>query len=61
MNNSTPDMIYWIWLSLALGAGCRNSTEILDVTACNAKAIYEADEEKYIEWGIFKSTRSKSF
>lgn len=54
MNRNTSDMIYWLWFSLALGPGCRNSSEILDTTACNVKKIYAADEKQYIEWGCFK-------
>lgn len=54
MNNSSPDMIYWIWLSLALGPGCRNSTEILDVASFSAKTIYFADEAQLNHWNVFK-------
>ena len=44
-------VIYWLWLSLALGAGCKNSSEIIDACDCDAHNLY--DDE------LFKTTSAK--
>ena len=54
MNNYTDDMIYWIWLSTTLGAGCRNSSDIIDVCKSDPKIIYDADENALLKMGVFK-------
>ncbi len=35
--------LYWIWLSLTLGAGCKNSTDIIDICRCDPYMIYDSE------------------
>ena len=44
MNDKT---LYWVWLSLLLGAGTKNSSEIIEVCSCDPLYIY--DPELYSE------------
>ena len=50
--------LYRIWLQQALSAGCREVGNLLDVFG-HAHAVYEADEEKYVEVGLDKALRRR--
>lgn len=55
MENKT---LYWIWLSLLLGAGCKNSTEIIDVYKCNPYNIYDQELcEEFSDYKILTPTQ----
>lgn len=44
--------LYWLWLSHLLGAGCKNSSEIIDASRCNPLNVY--DDERYAEIAEYK-------
>lgn len=45
--DESADLVYWIWLSLAIGAGSSAAGKLFDRLGKNVKTIYDADPSEY--------------